>query len=1334
MDSPDSEEEVRFVDYFAVCGLDPRDGVEPNELTVDSTENLHPLHRGYKSKVLAHYPEQLAWNPFDHVGINMLCMPKGLTFCTQHQDRKPKFHSFVVTREDRTQVYGAALTFYELVTDEKLCAQFNLLQGKFSEESNLRKVSTGDIPSGVVLESVSPRMGRRYTSRNRRSSSPSIQGLNSPRFRKRGSPAHQAWNMQKANTLPRTKCSVVRHYDIMKDALFVSKCICVVMKVPLVRSCQQFLEQLYEIIRTRDPESLPIESYVYNILYEVPLPPPGKSMEFFGPVRRISCQRPSLWELPLCEYAMREMFELLGPENVLELLTCAFLEKQILFLSKDYQRLMLVAECLTALLFPFRWQHVYVPIVPASMLHFLDAPFSFIMGLHVEELLEDDFEVPNQASMCYVDIDTQTAEYPEDLPLLPQREYLLHEMKELMHVFGVQITDMDSNSNTLPNPVRNIYDFGKGRHEQTLVGSPGRGYSLEGSLEGDQDSSYSSSPSGGESPIPMLPSKVEFLQNNEVVSKVAAIAQRTGVISSISDIQVGPREDDTISPELKQKKEYVNDLVFNCAIRETILAHLVSLLKHYERFVIHPKEPNLESWFTNREHMHNYDKASFLSDQPEAYLPFLSSFLESQMFATFIDNKIISGFEEKDQALEIFDQRIRECPSSAPQTPTDGGSLYVSEAEAMIHRRARNVSYAPPEPHELPLLTPRTCHIPGFFPKLDATLLEKEPFNNGTRDCRANQWKHNDKWPQHEEHLRVAREERMIQQARSPSVKTSVLSNYDVNQATMNFVEELLKECKVKTKKMLVFKMGQEAVELGHGDVNRLGVEENTLIASLCDFLERIFSHRIHRKQSANFQGKSALWSFLVAYRRFRTKKQSSSEQNLYSMERPVHTTHRRSSVVSDQLLQPLPSDIMYDMRNVEGMSEIKTDVGRARAFVRLSLERKLLHNHLRELVSTQELCKRRYKRYAFLRAEEEKEQFLYYLLSLNAVDHTCFTNSFISTVIAYRVMIIQSRKFQAPLTANPWICVSGEINTTKLIPIPKNNQGFLFQHQNLGMLTTVRIGHDNAGFLPRWLVDYVVIRNEITGHTYKFPCGKWIGKGVDDGSLERLLVGELLPLSQEVEHDFGRGSQTLPNRKKSATLPRPSQTSIKLDQSAIQEKLTDAVNNIVKHFYKPDKERGPFTPLLCGEDGLVHCMEMVLQYGFRSSRLFQKNFYIWDFLEKVKQCLDSLDEKEEGRLSSQQEKKARKTFCFTLEQITQHGKTMGKDGKFQMLVCIGIRNHLFYQWLPILAETSVAKNMYEDYSFFNNPTALDSIVNLLMQLEEFDIVLESSITKGVEI
>ena len=61
---------------------------------------------------------------------------------------------------------------------------------------------------------------------------------------------------------------------------------------------------------------------------------------------------------------------------------------------------------------------------------------------------------------------------------------------------------------------------------------------------------------------------------------------------------------------------------------------------------------------------------------------------------------------------------------------------------------------------------------------------------------------------------------------------------------------------------MLLEKMGTEAIELGlSGEISVMGVEENTLIASLCDLLEKVWSHGLQNKQ-----GKSALWSHLTSY------------------------------------------------------------------------------------------------------------------------------------------------------------------------------------------------------------------------------------------------------------------------------------------------------------------------------------------------------------------------------------------------------------------------------------------------------------------------------------
>lgn len=69
-------------------------------------------------------------------------------------------------------------------------------------------------------------------------------------------------------------------------------------------------------------------------------------------------------------------------------------------------------------------------------------------------------------------------------------------------------------------------------------------------------------------------------------------------------------------------------------------------------------------------------------------------------------------------------------------------------------------------------------------------------------------------------------------------------------------------ECKSKTKRMLVEKMGTEESELGLGsEVSITGVEESTMIASLCDLLERLWSHGLQHKM-----GKSALWMHLTNY------------------------------------------------------------------------------------------------------------------------------------------------------------------------------------------------------------------------------------------------------------------------------------------------------------------------------------------------------------------------------------------------------------------------------------------------------------------------------------
>ncbi|KAK2539725.1 hypothetical protein Q9233_001765 [Columba guinea] len=707
-------------------------------------------------------------------------------------------------------------------------------------------------------------------------------------------------------------------------------------------------------------------------------------------------------------------------------------------------------------------------------------------------------------------------------------------------------------------------------------------------------------------------------------------------------------------------------------------------------------------------------QASFLSDQPEPYLPFLSHFIETQMFATFIDNKIISQWEEKDPFLRVFDSRIEKIKLYNVRAPALRTSNYqkcstLKEAAQSIEQRLMKIDHTAIHPHLLDMKIGQGKYEQGFFPKLQSDVLATGPTNNNRWASRsATTQRRKDRLRQHSEHIGLDNDlrEKYMQEARSlgknlRQPKLSDLSPAVIAQTNWKFVEGLLKECRMKTKRMLVEKMGHEAVELGHGEANITGLEENTLIASLCDLLERIWSHGLQVKQSdlfkamyyvLNFQGKSALWSHLLQY-------QEREEKQEHSAESPVAVGTERRKSDTGITLPTLRVSLIQDMRHVQNMSEIKTDVGRARAWIRLSLEKKLLSQHLKQLLSNQALAKKLYKRYAFLRCEEEREQFLYHLLSLNAVDYFCFTSVFTTIMIPYRSVIIPIKKLSnAITTSNPWICVSGELGDTGVMQIPKNHLEMTFECQNLGKLTTVQIGHDNSGLLAKWLVDCVMVRNEITGHTYKFPCGRWLGKGVDDGSLERILIGELV--SSTSDEELGKQCRTPPQQKSPTTARRLSITSLtgkntKPNAGQIQEGIGEAVNNIVKHFHKPEKERGSLTILLCGENGLVAALEQVFHHGFKSSRIFHKNVFIWDFIAP---------------------------------------RNIGKDGKFQILVCLGTRDHFLSQWIPLLAECPPITRMYEENALLRDRMTVNSLIRVLQTLQDFNIILEGSLIKGVDV
>nr|XP_023011948.1 DENN domain-containing protein 5B [Leptinotarsa decemlineata] len=1220
----------KLFDYFVICGFDYNSGLEPDKYAED---NLHasPLERAYKGKVLAYYPQNEPSNPFDESAVCMFSLPAGLKFRTQkHQvTQTPCFHSYVITREDGKRCYGFSLVFYEEVKNRDICTAMQTLQAMYITE----------LSSGLKSRPLP----------NCQTQGPQSRSL--PRYFKLSQNPNGA---------------ALMYYDISKDKLFVSKSIGLISRQTYVHAAKTFLENLYRCVpkRSSTPYGLSLESYVFNILYEVQIPAPGKSLlvhlppsdPMLPPSSAIIQMTSPPSELPHLDYSLRLMFLWLGVDKVVQLFTCLLLEYQVLLRSTDSQRLTIVAEGITSLLFPFSWPHVYVPILPASLHHFLDAPVPFLMGLYASS---DNIKVASEANLCFVDLDRCKIQLPEEMAAFPHLEPFTAEIWSTLDKYSVHVP----NSEQVRGPQEIV------SRSCTLPGRPQNRRKL--SIHDTLDNERPPSPPGS--------------ARTEALQRIVDIVRRTGVAIDSNEIN-------------QPTDSYVEDMRFNNSIREIFLNRFVHIFHSYENFVIFPNQDK-EDWFNNRDSMQNFDKASFLSDQPEQDRLFLWRFLESQMFATLIDNKILSTWGEVDSNLLIFDNRIKLLRKRYGGENLMRSLCYepctsAYDTQKLIDRRLSYPDFESPSPREI--MNNRAA-VSRQFPLLNKEVLNKTPVVNKGSIPRASALKKG-----------LSFSKPPIGPTSDRNVKST--NNQDTSpaliaQANWKFVEKLLKDCKAKTKRMLLAKLGAEGVTLSSsGNINDTSgaVEESTLVTSLCDYLERVWSHGLQKKR-----GKSALWSHLLAYQE---KYQHLNKKDDYISTDAIarlmpHTDNWNVDSRLRTELNELPTSLLFDIANVQAMSDVKTAIGMARAWVRLALEKKQLSKHFRTLLSDQTTLRAQYKRFAFLRSEEERDQFLYHLLSLNAVDYFCFTSTYISTDFVIFMHIEREP-----------------------------------QHQNLGVLTTLRIGHDGAGIYAKWMIDHVIVRNEITGHTYKFPCGRWLGKGVDDGSTERLLVGTILSkadILEEVTVGQGGGSlgRSTPRSRSPAPLPRP-----ELKPSQIQHMLGDCVNKIVKWHYRRSSERHTtLTALLCSDNGLVSCLENVFLLGFKSMRRFMGKHYLWDYFVRVKEQFElELLEEVSGNRTASLERNHQETvavwrcYCHLIDEMTHTSKTLGKDGKFQQFICLSVREHLLHRMLLPMSLCKVTLEMYEENSFLRNRGLLTFLRQILLPLDELDVVLEKSVSYGI--
>jgi len=806
-------------------------------------------------------------------------------------------------------------------------------------------------------------------------------------------------------------------------------------------------------------------------------------------------------------------------------------------------------------------------------------------------------------------------------------------------------------------------------------------------------------------------------------------------------------------------------MTLNTALREVMVNRFGHMFHSFEHFVIVHDDQDL-NLTPQSDTPQNFDKISFLSDQIQSHLPFLSQFIETQSFSIFID-KHVQNCQEGRQNQTPFDCRLNELKSkfgeNLVRTPTYESSDNIGSKIDLLHYRLKKVeltvspqksnrkSYRDQNQSQL-----ATC--PGVFPLLDPAIFEKRLTDNSSRTA---------VFIKGDRRSKILTDVNLL-----PTQKISMLSPSQSSIAETNwkFVNQLLKETKQKTKRILLEKLGLEAVEWGHGNIGFTGTEENMLVGSLCDLIERIWAHGLQARHK-----KSAFWGFLYKYSRHadrnRELKGSLGSQafcvTLISSKPYLLPDHARPVKVAclpfrrDEGEQT-DTNILAIMHNVTTIHEIKTEIGYSRAWIRLALEQKVLASHLANMIKDLPLLRSLYKRYAYLRCEDEKEQTLYYLQTLNAVDFSCFTNAYTNSSLLYQVLIFPSQRSGSSLSsANIWIHFVGSHGETECLQLPRGVIHFSFWAKNLGVLTSLRLGHDNGGLTPAWLVEHVLVKNEFTGHLYKFPGGRWLGRNNDDGSCERYLVSSLVPGIPGPEETFEIVKRcALPPLHPSPALclRLGAGACEEAEELEMQTRLSEAINRIIKHHHKSLAERLSWAQLMCGELGLVHVLLQVFSYGFKSARLFGRNLYVWDFLLKVVYDFNQSQQPGVGAVGGGPQMhgnsptsspvrgsgkggggtvprttQLRRMYTRLITRIETTCSRLGKDDKFQLFVCLAVHDRLLQRIVSDLTRAVACMQLYDEQSFLRDPELSQHLTHSLDALTPIEVPVDPAMKKSLE-
>ena len=324
---------------------------------------ISPFKYKYNPEMLDQYPPKDSFNN----SISMFCFPEGIHIL--EKPMPPNKFSFILTDEVGERTYGSVLIFWEkMKTDMRYSMEPIYLEEieKTKEEIEKEKID-------LEIEIKEKK--------------------------------------EKGENVDENK--EINQYKLKE--YYVPKALCILSKFPFFSNCSLFLKELYKIF-TSSSTLIPLERAICGFVDSL-------YKRSYNELIRFTIQNQNIdfyfipnygkdWDIN--DQYLETLFRVLNIDIIKTAWQGLLLEKKLFLICSSKETLIHVAHSFVTLLYPLKWIHTYIPILPEKLKAFTESPMPLIFGIPFDISLDDlpdDGLIININKNCF-------EKYGEEIPRL----------------------------------------------------------------------------------------------------------------------------------------------------------------------------------------------------------------------------------------------------------------------------------------------------------------------------------------------------------------------------------------------------------------------------------------------------------------------------------------------------------------------------------------------------------------------------------------------------------------------------------------------------------------------------------------------------------------------------------------------------------------------------------------------------------------------------------------------------------------------------------------------------------------------------------------------------